>query len=117
MDMNAIYIEMIAAGGTAKSLVYEALDACIEGDTERANHCLSEADRYLGVAHEAQSRVLQVWAASLTDDAASSGEGSAPVSSGPDLTGPVLMHAQDLVMTAMSERALAERIIRLAGRR
>ncbi len=115
MDMNATYIEMIAAGGSAKSLVYEALDAAIAGDQQQVDSCLAEADRYLEMAHRAQSRVLQVWAASLAGGEAAS-EGSAPAPEQADLTGPLLMHAQDLIMTAMSERALAERIITLARR-
>lgn len=116
MDMNAIYIEMIAAAGTAKSLVYEALDACIEGHVERADACFAEADRYLDEAHVAQSKVLQAWAVSLADDERLPEGTSAPGPLRAELSGPLLMHAQDLIMTAMSERALAERIIKLAGR-
>jgi cellobiose-specific phosphotransferase system component IIA len=117
MDMNAVYVEMIAGGGSAKSSVYEALDACIGGDDARAQACLLEADRYLDRAHKAQAEVLQLWAATLSEepeqlDSAGHPDPAAKL----DFGSPLLMHAQDLIMTAMSERALAERIIKLATR-
>jgi cellobiose PTS system EIIA component len=117
MDMNAVYVQMIAGGGSAKSSVYEALDACIEGDNARAQACLLEADGYLGLAHKAQAEVLQLWAATLSEepeDLDPTGLGGSAAN--PDFGSPLLMHAQDLIMTAMSERALAERIIKLATR-
>lgn len=121
MDMDAVYMEMIAAGGMAKSIIYDALDASIAGDDERAWARLAEADRYLGEAHVAQSRVLQAWAAAAFAPAAgvegAASGAPADATSNDHLGGPLLMHAQDLVMTAMTERALAERIIKLAARK
>ncbi|MGD0123348.1 MAG: PTS lactose/cellobiose transporter subunit IIA [Candidatus Limnocylindrales bacterium] len=116
MDMNAIYVEMIAGGGSAKSSVYEALDACISGDNARAQACLLEADGWLDRAHKAQAEVLQLWAATLSEDTGQPGSSGAGGSASLDFSSPLLMHAQDLIMTAMSERALAERIIKLATR-
>lgn len=94
--MEEIVFELIANGGNAKSLAYEAIMESEKGNYDQAEALLKEADEFLKIAHNTQTSII-------TDEV-----------NGKQLTVSVLfVHAQDHLMTAMEVRTLAERFIHL----
>lgn len=94
--LEQIIFEIIAYGGDAKSLAYEAIAESEKGNFERAEELLEEADAALKVAHNTQTKII-------TDEV-----------NGKHIQVSVLfVHAQDHLMTAIEVRTLAERFIHL----
>ena len=94
--MEDIIFELIANGGNAKSLSYEAIMESEKGNYDHAEELLKEADEYLKIAHNLQSSII-------TDEV-----------NGKHIQVSVLfVHAQDQLMTTMEVRSLAERFIHL----
>lgn len=92
--MEEIVFNIIANGGDAKSLSYEAILEAENGNYDRAEELLIEADEALKIAHNTQTKII-------TDEV-----------NGKHIDVSVLfVHAQDHLMTAMEVRTLAERFI------
>ncbi|SFJ88122.1 PTS lactose/cellobiose transporter subunit IIA [Thermoflavimicrobium dichotomicum] len=92
---NEIFL-IISHGGNAKSLAYEALDAAENNDFSKADELLKQADEELGKAHQTQTKLIQ-----------------AELNGSPIEKSLLLIHAQDHLMTAISEKNLIERLIRI----
>ncbi|MFC7442492.1 PTS lactose/cellobiose transporter subunit IIA [Laceyella putida] len=88
--------EIILHAGNARAFAFEALDAAEAFDFAKAEELIKQADKALAEAHKTQTRLIQ---AELNGQA---GEKSL-----------LMIHAQDHLMTAMSEQKLIERMIRL----
>ncbi|MGE5590498.1 MAG: PTS lactose/cellobiose transporter subunit IIA [Bacillota bacterium] len=91
--------ELITQAGSAKNTIFAALDAAIEGDFDKAGQLLEQADLALSEAHRVHARFLELEAL---------GEAGAPSF--------LSVHALDILMTAMSERDMARRVVALAAR-
>ncbi|UOY92527.1 PTS lactose/cellobiose transporter subunit IIA [Ectobacillus sp. JY-23] len=88
--------EIISHGGNARSLAYEALTAAEEYDFEKAESLLKEASAELGHAHKTQTRLIQ-----------------AELNGNPTEKSLLMIHAQDHLMTAISEQKLIEHMVRI----
>lgn len=97
--MEDIIFSIISYGGDAKALAYEAIEASDEGDFEKAQTLLEEADASLMVAHNTQTELL-----------------TAEVNGDNKEVSLLLVHAQDHLMTAIEVRSLAERFIAINQR-
>lgn len=53
-----IIFSIISYGGDAKALAYEVIEASDEGDFEKAQSLLEEADASLKVAHNTQTQLV-----------------------------------------------------------
>ena len=99
IEMNELEINImniIVNAGDAKSYAYEALAKVNEGSYEEANKLMEKANASINLAHNAQTEMLQKEA------------------SGEKIEISVLfVHAQDHLMTALSEKNLIEQIIEL----
>lgn len=91
--------ELITQAGTAKNIIFSALDAAIEGHYDEARQLLDQADVALSEAHCVHAKFLELEAL---------GEAGAPSF--------LSVHALDILMTAMSERDMAHRVVALAAR-
>lgn len=96
LDMELIVFEIISQGGTAKGLAYEALAAAEEGDYEKSEALLKEADEALLQAHKIQTDIIQAEAAGNKTEVSV-----------------LFVHAQDHLMTAIEAKNLIEHIIKL----
>ena len=59
-DNEEYLLQMVANGGEANALAYDALDEFAEGNTDKAFELLEQAGDLLGIAHDNQSKVLQM---------------------------------------------------------
>lgn len=91
--------ELITQAGTAKNTIFAALDAAIDGRHDEARQLLDQADVALSEAHRVHARFLELEAL---------GEAGAPSY--------LSVHALDILITAMSERDMARRVVALAAR-
>ena len=98
-EMEMIIFEIISNGGNAKGLAYEAIASAEEGDFEKAEALLKEADESLVKAHQIQTDLIQSEAAGQHHDVTV-----------------LFVHAQDHLMTAMEVRTLAENFIKINKR-
>ena len=98
-ELERITLEMIAHAGEARALVFDSLRLAEGGEFEQARVTLERVSEPLGAVHTLQTRLLQREA-----------QGTLPPGS------VLLVHAQDLLMAAMTERDLTERIIGLYRR-
>jgi len=98
-EQETLCLELITHAGIGRSTAFEALAAAKAGDFERAAALLKDAERELGMAHTTQTRLL-----------ASEAQG---VGMTPSL---LLVHAQDQLMTALSERTLIGELIEIYHR-
>jgi len=88
--------EIISHGGDARGLAYEALELAEEFKFEEAAEVLARANEELGKAHKTQTRLIQ-----------------AELNGNPCDKTLLMIHAQDHLMTAMSEVKLIEHMIRI----
>ncbi len=95
-NMELIIFEIINYGGTAKGLAYEALEAAQQGDYEKAEQLLKEADENLVQAHRIQTELIQAEARGEHHEVSV-----------------LFVHAQDHLMTAMEARTLIEYLIKM----
>lgn len=99
MDIEMIAMQVILAGGNARSEAREALKLAKEGRYTEAETCLQTADAELAKAHQVQTGLIQQEA----------GGASIPVKL-------LMVHAQDHYMSAMSELYLVRELIELYHR-
>jgi len=95
-ELEQLTLEMIAHAGEARSLVFDSLRLAEEGKFEEARDTLERVSEPLSAVHVLQTRLLQREA-----------QGTLPPGS------VLLVHAQDLLMAAMTERDLTERVLKL----
>ncbi|WP_179394266.1 PTS lactose/cellobiose transporter subunit IIA [Lacticaseibacillus absianus] len=91
---NQIF-EIITHAGTARANLYEALEATREGDTDKSAALMKEADSEMTLAHNVQTELI-------TADL----QGETKISL-------LLIHAQDQLMTTMSEQTLIQQMIKM----
>lgn len=94
MTLEQIVFNLVLHGGNARAKAYEALDAAEEGDFELAEKCLEEADQQFYEGHDYQNMLIQGQMDSETPNF-------------------LVIHAQDQLMTALSEKNLIKREITL----
>lgn len=95
-SLEQVALHLIIHSGNARSLAFEAFDLAAGGEFTAAQAKMKEAKGELGQAHQYQTGLIQAEAAGR------------PVT--PTL---LLVHAQDHLMTAMSEVNLTERLIKV----
>ncbi len=92
---NEIF-EIISHGGNARAFAFEAMRAAEEGKTKEAEELLEKAEEELNLAHKTQTKLIQMEV------------------NGERLQMSLLMvHAQDHLMTALSEKSLIEHMVKL----
>ena len=96
IDMEAIVIELISRGGTAKGMAYEALAAAEAGNYEEAENLLKQADEELLAIHNVQTSLIQSEAAGDKNEVSI-----------------LFVHAQDHLMTAIEAKNLIECMIKM----
>jgi len=98
-DVETIAMQVILAAGNARSEAYEALRSAKRGDFGAAAEHMANSERELNAAHKIQTELIQAEAAGR----------SIPL-------GLLMVHAQDHLMTAISEQALIREMIDLYKR-
>ncbi|MCX7950400.1 MAG: PTS lactose/cellobiose transporter subunit IIA [Clostridiales bacterium] len=92
---NEIF-EIISHGGNARAYAFEAVKKAQEGNIKEAEELLKKAQEELDIAHNTQTKLIQAEI------------------NGENLQMNLLMvHAQDHLMTAISEKNLIEQIVNL----
>lgn len=99
MDMETAIFTIIANGGDAKALAYESLQYAYDGKFDNAQEKLDEAQKVLTIAHNTQTQLIQ---RELNNE-------------GVEIS-LLMVHAQDHLMTAISEISLIEEMIKLLQR-
>ncbi|MBA5851308.1 PTS lactose/cellobiose transporter subunit IIA [Clostridium sp. cel8] len=94
MDLEKIIFNLVLHGGNARGKAYDALDAAEEGNFELAKKCLEEADEEFYKGHDYQNLLIQGQMDNETPNF-------------------LVIHAQDQLMTALSEKNLIKRQITL----
>lgn len=95
-ELETIIFEIISNGGTAKSLVYEALEESYKGNYAQVENLLKEADEYLIKAHKVQTKLIQEEASGKHTEVSV-----------------LFVHAQDHLMSALEVRSLVEHLIKM----
>jgi len=99
MNMEEIVFSIIISAGNARAKAYEALKSGQQGDFDKAEKYLKEAEIEVGNAHKVQTSIIQREA------------------NGEKVELSVLfVHAQDHLMTAVAEKGLIENMIHLYKR-
>ena len=88
--------EIISHGGNARGLAYEALAAAEEFDFDKAEDLIKQAEAELNLAHNTQTKLIQN-----------------ELNGNPSEKSLLMIHAQDHLMTAISEQKLIEYMIRI----
>lgn len=95
-DINEVSMKIILNAGDARAMISEALESIASGDFKQANNKLIEAKKKITAAHAVQTDTIQ-------------GEAR-----GEKVTFSLLFaHAQDTLMTIMSEWNTAKHLIQL----
>lgn len=95
-EMEMVIFNIINFAGVAKGLTYEALTEAENGNYDKVDGLLKEADEALLEAHKVQTSIIQAEA-----------RGEKPEVS------VLFVHAQDQLMTSMESRTLIESLIKL----
>ena len=96
MNNEMDIFEIISHGGNARGLAYEALEAAEEFEFEKAEALIKEAQDELNLAHKTQTKLIQN-----------------ELNGHPSEKTLLMIHAQDHLMTAISEQKLIEHMIRI----
>ncbi|MGW6301637.1 PTS lactose/cellobiose transporter subunit IIA [Peribacillus butanolivorans] len=88
--------EIISHSGNARGLAFEALAEAEEFNFEKAVDLIKQAEEELNLAHKTQTKLIQ-----------------AELNGVPSEKTLLMIHAQDHLMTAMSEQKLIEHMIRI----
>ncbi|WP_286905794.1 PTS lactose/cellobiose transporter subunit IIA [Clostridium sp. UBA1652] len=95
-ELEQVIMNIIINSGDAKGYSYEALNAVNEGNYEEADQLIEKANEALEVAHNAQTDLLQKEAAGEKTEVSV-----------------LFVHAQDHLMTTITEKNLIEQIMEL----
>ncbi len=87
---------IISNAGNARGFAYEAIEAAENGEFDKADGLLKEGNEAIGEAHKLQTKMIQEEAQGKHTD-----------------VNIIVIHAQDHLMTAMTELNLAEKFIKL----
>ncbi|MYL57620.1 PTS lactose/cellobiose transporter subunit IIA [Virgibacillus halodenitrificans] len=99
METETAIFTIISYGGDAKAIAYEALESSYDGNFELAQEKLDEANSKLTEAHNTQTKLIQ------------------SEINGEKIEMSLLMvHAQDHLMTSISEISLIEKMIKMQKR-
>lgn len=93
LELEEIVFNLVLHAGNARAKAYEALDAAEEGNFEEAEKLLDDADEEFVEGHKYQNMLIQ-----------------GKVSEQPNF---LVIHSQDHLMTAMAEKNLIKRFIKL----
>ncbi|MFZ5354387.1 MAG: PTS lactose/cellobiose transporter subunit IIA [Bacillota bacterium] len=96
MDFETIVFTLIANSGEVRSLSMEAIHFARNGEYEKAESCIKEADEKLGAAHTIQTSLIQ--------NEAQGSETKVTL---------LLVHAQDHLMNAITIKDMANEFIEL----
>lgn len=96
MNIENIALQLIICAGDARAYSYEALTSAKNEDYHKAEALMKKAEEEIGKAHDIQTEVLQKEAAGEKVD-----------------TGILFVHAQDHLMTVISENNLIKEMIEL----
>ncbi|WP_163101486.1 PTS lactose/cellobiose transporter subunit IIA [Peribacillus alkalitolerans] len=96
INLEMAVFEIISFGGNAKSLFYEALNAAENNDFDKAEELMKEGSAELNKAHNMQTKLIQF-----------------EINGGSMEKTLLLIHAQDHLMTTISEQSLIERMIKM----
>ncbi|ERK28308.1 MULTISPECIES: PTS lactose/cellobiose transporter subunit IIA [Clostridium] len=95
-ELEQVIMNIIINSGDAKGYSYEALNAVNEGNYEEADQLIEKANEALEVAHNSQTDLLQKEAAGEKTEVSV-----------------LFVHAQDHLMTTITEKNLIEQIMEL----
>ncbi|GFP77763.1 MULTISPECIES: PTS lactose/cellobiose transporter subunit IIA [Clostridium] len=95
-ELEMIVLDIIVNAGDAKAYAYEALDKVNKGQYHEAEEMMEKANHALSLAHNVQTDLLQREAAGERTEISV-----------------LFVHAQDHLMTSISEKNLIEQIIEL----
>jgi len=95
-ELEQVIMNIIINSGDAKGYSYEALNSVNEGNYEEADQLIEKANEALEVAHNAQTGLLQKEAAGEKTEVSV-----------------LFVHAQDHLMTTITEKNLIEQIMEL----
>lgn len=95
-ELNSKSMEMIVTSGQARVALNKAIDALMEDDYKTCDDMMEEAKKCITASHTAQTKVLQ---GTATDEEFK-----------PNI---LFTHAQDNLMTVMSEINTGKQLIRL----
>lgn len=98
-NLEQLIFETISYGGTAKAIVYEAMEEASKGNFEQAEALLKEADENLVHSHQIQTDFIHAEARGEKTEISV-----------------LFVHAQDHLMTALEVRSLAETVIAMYKR-
>ncbi len=87
--------EIISHSGSARANLYEALGEARNGDLDKSQELMNEADSEMTAAHNVQTKLI-----------------TADLNGGTKIS-LLLIHAQDQLMTTMSEQTLIEQLIKM----
>lgn len=96
VDLEQIVFKLVLHAGNARGIAYEALDAAEEGDFEKADELLDQSEEEFIKGHEYQTMLVQ-----------------GKVDQAPNF---LVIHSQDHLMTAMAEKNLIKRMVKLYKR-
>lgn len=99
LNIEQAIFEIIANGGNARSLAYEALAEAQASNFEKADETFKQAQDELNTAHNTQTKIIQ-----------------SELNGEPIEKSLLLIHAQDHLMTAISEMNLIEQMMKLVKR-
>ena len=97
-----ISMKIILPAGDARTKANEAFDAAMNKNFDLAYSLLKEANEFIKQAHRAQTEVLQSMAMNEYNN-----------EEDPEILPMLFIHAQDTIMTIMSEVTTAEKMIKL----
>lgn len=92
-ELETQIFEIITHAGTARADLYEALKAVRSGDDEKGKQIMKKASEEMTLAHNVQTKLITADMNKKTDISL------------------LLIHAQDQLMTTMSEQTLIEQMI------
>lgn len=96
MDVEMIIFTIITHSGDARSSSMEAITHAKEGEFEKAQKCIEEAENKLSLAHKEQTKLIQAEAQGEKHDISL-----------------LLIHAQDHLMNAMTVKDMANEFVEL----
>ncbi|RFA33634.1 PTS lactose/cellobiose transporter subunit IIA [Virgibacillus dokdonensis] len=99
MNVEMDIFSIISHGGDAKATAYKALELAYESAFSDAEEKLKEAQQQLTKAHNTQTKLIQ---AEINDE--------------PVKMSLLMVHAQDHLMTSISEISLIEQMIKMLQR-
>ncbi|MEX1447825.1 PTS lactose/cellobiose transporter subunit IIA [Enterococcus sp. C76] len=94
-ELETKIFDLIVHSGNARGLLFETLECAENKEYYEIDNLLNKAKEEMNIAHNIQTQLIQ-------DNLAGKGEISL-----------LLIHAQDQLMTVMSEQALIERLIKM----